>query len=53
MRAFAELFAALDRTTRTQEKVAALEAYFRAAPPADAAWALWFLSGRQIGRAHV
>ncbi|MFM1769594.1 MAG: hypothetical protein RJA22_2123 [Verrucomicrobiota bacterium] len=51
MRAFAELFAALDQTTRTQEKVAALEAYFRAAPPADAAWALWFLSGRRLKRA--
>lgn len=51
MRAFAELFAALDRTTRTQEKVAALEAYFRTAPPADAAWALWFLSGQRLKRA--
>jgi DNA ligase-1 len=51
MRAFADLFAALDRTTRTQEKVAALEAYFRAAPAADAAWALWFLSGHRLKRA--
>lgn len=47
MRAFAELYAALDETTRTSEKVAALARYFAAAPPADAAWALYFLSGRK------
>lgn len=51
MRAFAELFTALDRTPRTVEKVAALTEYFRAAPPADAAWALWFLSGQRLKRA--
>ncbi|HMQ32281.1 MAG TPA: ATP-dependent DNA ligase [Chloroflexaceae bacterium] len=47
MRAFAELYAALDTTTRTNAKVAALARYFAAAPPADAAWALYFLSGRK------
>lgn len=47
MRAFAELYAALDETTRTSVKQAALERYFAAAPPADAAWALYFLSGRK------
>ncbi len=47
MRAFAELYAALDETTRTSEKVAALARYFAGAPPADAAWALYFLSGRK------
>jgi len=47
MRAFAELYAALDETTRTNEKVAALARYLAAAPPADAAWALYFLSGRK------
>jgi DNA ligase-1 len=47
MRAFAELYAALDETTRTNEKVAAMARYFAAAPPADAAWALYFLSGRK------
>lgn len=51
MRAFARLFAELDRTTRTTEKVAALERYFRSAPGADAAWALWFLAGRRFPRA--
>jgi DNA ligase-1 len=47
MKAFAELYAALDETTRTNEKIAALVSYFAAAPPADAAWALYFLSGRR------
>jgi len=47
MRAFAELYAALDETTKTNEKVAALRRYFASAPPADAAWALYFLSGRK------
>ena len=47
MKAFADLYAALDETTRTGEKVAALARYFAAAPPADAAWAVYFLSGRK------
>jgi DNA ligase-1 len=38
-------FAAIDQTTRTNEKVDALVEYFRSAEPADAAWAVWFLSG--------
>jgi DNA ligase-1 len=41
------LYAALDATTKTGAKVAALRAYFASAPPADAAWALYFLSGRR------
>ncbi len=51
MRAFARLFTALDRTTRTSEKVAALERHFRETPPADAVWGLWFLSGQRLKRA--
>lgn len=47
MRLFADLYAALDETNRTNDKVAALAAYFRSAPDADAAWALYFLSGRK------
>ena len=47
MRDFARLFTALDETTKTTEKVEALVAYFRAAPPADAAWAVYFLTGRK------
>jgi DNA ligase-1 len=50
MKAFTRLFNALDATTRTSVKVAALEEYFRAAAPADAAWALHFLAGNRIKR---
>lgn len=45
MKAFASLFAELDATTSTKAKTDALEAYFRTAPAADAAWALYFLAG--------
>ena len=51
MRAFSEMFRRLDETNKTNEKVAALEGYFRQAPAADAVWAVYFLSGsrpRQI-----
>jgi DNA ligase-1 len=51
MRRFLSLYQALDQTTRTSEKLAALRDYFRAAPPADAAWALYFLTGRRVQRA--
>jgi DNA ligase N terminus len=47
---FAELYAALDQTTKTNEKVAARVRYFSAAPPADAAWAVSFLIGRRPKR---
>jgi DNA ligase-1 len=47
---FAALYEALDRTPSTHEKVAALAGYFAAAPPADAAWAVWFLTGRRLKR---
>ena len=45
MKAFAELYAALDRTTKTNAKVDALKQYLSAAQPEDAAWASYFLSG--------
>jgi len=45
MKRFAELYAALDATTATNAKVAALERYFTEAAPADAAWAVYFLAG--------
>jgi DNA ligase 1 len=47
---FAQLYTAIDRTTATNEKVAALLEYFRSAPPDDAAWAVHFLSGRRPKR---
>jgi len=45
--AFAQLYAALDETTRTNEKVEALARYLAGASPADAAWAVYFLIGRK------
>src|SRR5512142_1563270 len=51
MRRFTRLYFELDATNRTGEKVAALERYFAEAPPADAAWALYFLTGRRLKRA--
>jgi DNA ligase-1 len=45
MREFARLYAELDATTSTNRKLDALQHYFRTAPPADAAWALYFLAG--------
>ena len=50
MKAFAELYAALDRTTKTNAKVAALKRYLAAAAPEDAAWAVHFLIGRRPKR---
>ena len=50
MQAFADLYAELDATTRTQVKLDALIAYFREAPPADAAWAVYILAGRRMKR---
>jgi DNA ligase-1 len=50
MRAFATLFDAIDRTTSTNAKVAAMVAYFTSAPAADAAWAVFFLTGRRLKR---
>ena len=45
MKHFAALFTELDSTTSTNAKVAALQGYFKVAPPLDAAWAVYFLSG--------
>jgi len=50
VRAFARLYTALDETTATGEKIAALVEYFRAAPPEDAAWAVHFFVGRRPKR---
>jgi DNA ligase-1 len=47
MKAFTDLYTALDETTKTNEKVEALTRYFSTVPPRDAAWALYFLSGRK------
>lgn len=50
MRAFADLYAALDATTKTNEKIAAMSQYFRSAPSEDIAWAVHFLIGRRPKR---
>jgi DNA ligase-1 len=50
VRAFAEAFDEIDTTTATNLKVAAMVRYFRTAPPADAAWAAYILSGRRLKR---
>ena len=50
MQRFSALYATLDRTSSTNAKVAALEAYFREAPPEDAAWTVFFLAGRRLLR---
>ncbi len=50
MREFSRLYQALDQTTSTNLKVAAMVRYFSAAPARDAAWAVYFLSGRRMKR---
>jgi DNA ligase 1 len=48
MEAFVRLFVALDATTKTQEKLAALVDWFSRSSASDAAWSLFFLSGRKL-----
>jgi DNA ligase-1 len=50
VRRFAALVAEIDETTRTSEKVDAMVRYFTDAQPADAAWAVHFLSGERPKR---
>src|SRR5438045_8452843 len=50
MRAFSELYEELDTTTSTNLKVAAMVSYFKLAEPADAAWAVYILSGHRLKR---
>jgi DNA ligase-1 len=47
MKAFADLYADLDETTSSSAKVLAMANYFKVTSPADAAWAVYFLSGRK------
>lgn len=47
---FAKLFSALDSTTKTNVKISALADYFREVDPADAGWAVFFLSGNKAKR---
>ena len=50
MKRFAALFTALETTTKTSEKTAALARYFRTAPEADRVWTIALLSGRRPKR---
>ena len=50
MRRLADLYEALDQTTSTNAKVDSLVRYFKEAPPEDAAWALYFLTGQKLKR---
>jgi DNA ligase 1 len=47
MKLFTELYNELDQTNKTNEKIEALKNYFEQAEKSDAAWALYFLSGRK------
>ncbi len=47
MKLFTELYTELEQTNKTNEKVEALKSYFERADARDAAWALYFLSGRK------
>lgn len=47
MKAFTDLYTALDETTKTIEKIAAMKSYFETASPEDSAWAIYFLTGRK------
>ena len=50
MKAFAALFTALDQTTSTSAKVAALTAYFQTASDADKLWCIALFTGRRPKR---
>jgi len=49
---FAQLYRELDQSTATLDKRAALIRYFHEAPPRDAAWALYLLSGGKVAGAR-
>lgn len=51
MKRFTQLYFEIDSSNRTLDKLAALKRYFAAAPPEQAAWALYFLTGNRIKRA--
>ena len=45
MQAFVDLYAALDSSTSTNDKLVALQRFFACNPPCDCAWAVYFLCG--------
>ncbi len=50
MKAFTDLFLAIDSTTKTLPKIKVLENYFKQAPANDALWCIALLSGRKPKR---
>lgn len=50
MHSFSQLYQTLDQTTSTNAKVQAMVDYFNDAGDSDAAWAVYFLSGRRLKR---
>ncbi len=50
MKSFAALFTALDQTTSTTAKVAALTGYFQTAPDSDKLWCIALFTGRRPKR---
>ncbi|MCU0711159.1 MAG: ATP-dependent DNA ligase [Pirellula sp.] len=50
MKEFSSLYKAIDETTKTNSKLAAMQAYFQTACHDDAAWAIFFLSGERFKR---
>jgi len=50
MKRFAALFATLDETRATNQKVTAMRRYFSESAPEDAAWGLHFLRGGRLKR---
>ena len=51
MKSFAALFNAIDQSTKTTVKVAALADYFATAPETDRIWTIAIFSGRRPKRA--
>lgn len=50
MKRFVTLFEELGATSKTGEKIEVMARFFKQAPPADAEWAAWLLSGRRPKR---
>jgi DNA ligase-1 len=50
MKEFSALYRAIDETTKTNSKLAAMQAFFLKASHDDAAWAVYFLSGERVKR---
>lgn len=50
MKRFSELYMELDASNRKNAKLAALRRYFAEVPPADGAWAVFFLTGNRLKR---